>query len=54
MTEPKSDDQPDEGRPPRRPYVAPAVEEVAEFETLALSCGFAPGNAACLGSYTNS
>ena len=35
-----SDDTP--SPPPRRPYVAPAIEESADFETLALSCTLDP------------
>jgi hypothetical protein len=29
---------PSESKPRRRPYEAPAIEETAEFETLALTC----------------
>jgi hypothetical protein len=35
MPAPDNDPKP---RPPRRPYVAPAIEETSDFETLALDC----------------
>jgi len=38
-----SDDTPPPAPRPRRPYVAPAIEESADFETLALSCTLDPG-----------
>ena len=37
-----SDDTPPPAPRPRRPYVAPAIEESADFETLALSCTLDP------------
>ncbi len=36
-----------ETKRPKRSYKPPAVEDTAEFETLALMCGHEPGNALC-------
>lgn len=41
MHAPDSDTKPEA---PRRPYVAPEIEETSDFDTLALACAGSPVN----------
>ena len=47
------DERDEEETPVRKPYCVPALEEHAEFETLALSCGKIAGQPvpSCDGTY---
>ncbi len=44
-------------RSPKKPYIAPAIEEIASFEIWALGCSMAAAGAQCgynPGNFTNS
>lgn len=51
MAEREDDKQEELSERTKRPYSPPSVEEVAAFETLALSCASLPGNTDCYGGY---
>ncbi|MCC7535933.1 MAG: hypothetical protein IT379_06960 [Deltaproteobacteria bacterium] len=45
----RDEEQKQETPHPRKVYTAPAVEESADFETLAMMCGKSDPNPGCLG-----